>query len=195
MVGILFLNGKSFTQNYVVDAIDTLASDCRANGACGRADLNSDPDLQMGVNVYASQQNPVKRDNSWSTAYTIQNAAPEQYRQQVRSATPGGSSWDITDSETRTNKIETSVSISADLFSLFQASASVTYGYEETTEKTESTHIDNTCSTSQTGTLFWYPEFTQYHGGYSGGPSPADIYIPVSDDFGAVGKYQLVCSG
>ena len=45
---------------------------------------------------------------------------------------------------------------------------------------------------SSLGTLFWYPLFTQHHGGFSEGPSPVDIYVPVSEgDDGAVGKYQV----
>ncbi|THZ75247.1 hypothetical protein D6C84_09156 [Aureobasidium pullulans] len=74
--------------------------------------------------------------------------------------------------------------------------ASITYGYEKTVSTSTTQTINNNCANDQTGTLFWYPLFTQHHGGFGEGPSPVDIYVPVSEgDDGAVGKYQVVCSG
>ncbi|THZ22578.1 hypothetical protein D6C89_05999 [Aureobasidium pullulans] len=188
----------------VVDATDTLISDCKYAGAGGKS---TDKDGSMFVSAYASDQNPtkMKRDNTWTEAYRIENAAPENFKQQVLSALPGGSSWELTTEQSQTNRVEASVSLSEDFFTIFSSSQSITYGYEKTVSTSTTQTINNNCANDQTGTLFWYPLFTQHHGGFSEGPSPVDIYVPVSEgDDGAVGKYQctpsdfldqVVCSG
>ncbi|TIA85568.1 hypothetical protein D6C76_00896 [Aureobasidium pullulans] len=195
---------KPVPQFLVVDATDTLISDCKYAGAGGKS---TDKDGSMFVSAYASDQNPtkMKRDNTWTEAYRIENAAPENFKQQVLSALPGGSSWELTTEQSQTNRVEASVSLSEDFFTIFSSSQSITYGYEKTVSTSTTQTINNNCANDQTGTLFWYPLFTQHHGGFSEGPSPVDIYVPVSEgDDGAVGKYQctpsdfldqVVCSG
>lgn len=157
-----------------------------------------DNDHSMYLQIYASQGSPskmAKRSGSWSNAYTIQNAAPAQYKQQVLNSQPGGSSWTLTSSQTQTNRVESSTSIDADLFETFKASESITYEYTKTVTTSSTSTITNNCAHNQQGTLYWYPLFTQYHGGFSGGPSPVDIYIPVQNSDGsAAGKYTVVCS-
>ncbi|THY78633.1 hypothetical protein D6C77_00067 [Aureobasidium pullulans] len=188
-------NYKPVPQFLVVDATDTLISDCKYAGAGGKS---TDKDGSMFVSAYASDQNPtkMKRDNTWTEAYRIENAAPENFKQQVLSALPGGSSWELTTEQSQTNRVEASVSLSEDFFTIFSSSQSITYGYEKTVSTSTTQTINNNCANDQTGTLFWYPLFTQHHGGFSEGPSPVDIYVPVSEgDDGAVGKYQVVCSG
>jgi len=63
-------NDQSVAQNLVVDAINDLETDCQPAGAVGSA---TDTDGSMSVSVYANPGNPskAKRDNTWTTAYTV----------------------------------------------------------------------------------------------------------------------------
>lgn len=141
---------KPVPQFLVVDATDTLISDCKYAGAGGKS---TDKDGSMFVSAYASDQNPtkMKRDNTWTEAYRIENAAPENFKQQVLSALPGGSSWELTTEQSQTNRVEASVSLSEDFFTIFSSSQSITYGYEKTVSTSTTQTINNNCANDQTG--------------------------------------------
>lgn len=198
VAAICSYDGSSFTHNLVVDGFDTLISQCEPIPAGGNADLN--PNSSMGVKVYQDPTPPSKmkaRDgSSWENAYTVDNAAPRQYWQSVQDALPGGSSWALTESDSQTNMVEFSVSVSESFFDIFSSEQSVSYGYSETVTYSTTETIVNTCSTGDEGYLYWTPLFTQYHGGFlNGGPSPVDIYIPLKNgDGSAKGKYVVECS-
>lgn len=81
----------------------------------------------------------------------------------------GSNKWNIEESDTRTHGVETSVEVGADLFKVFSASASVSFSYEDQVTSSTGKEIVCDCSSSQTGTLYWAPEYTQYHGSYKNG--------------------------
>ncbi|KAL2207109.1 hypothetical protein CC79DRAFT_1356836 [Sarocladium strictum] len=202
------IGSSGFQQNFVVNSVNAVQSICPTYGAGGKAQLR-DYGWTMFVSMYAAKN---KRDldsgadseletrsesdlaarqdqDGWTTAFIVENASAPQFRKQVLSGLPSGGSWTITESETISYGWEASVSISADLFGLFTASASVGYSYDESHTSTTATGIPNSCESGQTGFLYWQPTYTLYHGGFADGPSPADIYIPTGN-----GKYEVVCS-
>jgi len=74
--------------------------------------------------------------------------------------------------------VQVSVSISEALFDISKSSQDISYSYIETVPTSETTTIPVDCDEKQTGYLYWYTQFTVYHGGYSNGPDGIDIYIP-----------------
>ncbi|KAI5364593.1 hypothetical protein Slin15195_G041310 [Septoria linicola] len=202
-----------FRQFHLVQAIDTLESQCKVSGAGGVASLyNAGGDIYVSIysmssppanslqtipaeDVEAKKNKKTKRENtSWNTVFTVENATPEQYRQQVLDALPGGSTWSITTESSQTSSIESTTELSADLFSLFSATQSISVGYEETLTYSTTQDIPNNCGNDQTGTLYWYPLYTEYRGGWSpDGPSPATIYVPNKNGDSASGVFRVLC--
>lgn len=137
-------------------------------------DLINVPDQNSGGDDSDEKRDLVTRrdDEGWVTGFTIKNASPEQYWQQVQASLPGGSgsnSWTIEESDTKTYGVETSVEVGADLFKVFSASASVSFSYEDQVTSTTGQTVLCDCTSSQTGTLYWAPKYTQYHGSYKNG--------------------------
>jgi hypothetical protein len=176
-----------------VNSVNAVQSICPTYGAGGKAQLR-DYGWTMFVSMYAAKN---KRDldsgadseletrsesdlaarqdqDGWTTAFIVENASAPQFRKQVLSGLPSGGSWTITESETISYGWEASVSISADLFGLFTASASVGYSYDESHTSTTATGIPNSCESGQTGFLYWQPTYTLYHGGFADGVSTTE---------------------
>lgn len=135
-----------------------------------KRDLESGSDSQLETR---SESDLARRQDGWTTAFIVENASAPQYRKQVLDGLPSGSSWTITQSETVSYGWEASVSVSADLFGLFTASASVGYDYNESKTSGTATGIPNNCESGQTGFLYWQPTYTLYHGGFADGVSTA----------------------
>ncbi|KAK4948837.1 hypothetical protein LTR10_012210 [Elasticomyces elasticus] len=202
-------DGQPLPFYYVTAAVNTLMDQCEPNGAGGTATVANQHEgshANFWVTIEAGDQTPSrkqKRDPTWENAFTIHHSAPKQYRQLVQDALPGGSSWTLTKDDTQTNSLQTSASVSANVFEIFTAEMSVQYTHDETVTTTSTETIPNHCKDNQMGTLWWYPLFTRYHGGFlGGGPSPVDIYVPETRPAvpgtkgppSAAGRYQVVCS-
>lgn len=160
-----------FRQFNLVQAVDTLQSQCRTFGAGGVASLNqaggpifvsiyseSSPPAGSSVQTIQASEGEVasskktKRENtSWTTAFSIENSTPDQFRQQVLDALPGGSTWSLTTESSFTSSIESTTELSADLLSLFTATQTISVGYEETLSYSTTQEIPNNCGNDQTG--------------------------------------------
>ncbi|KAL2206193.1 hypothetical protein CC79DRAFT_1369622 [Sarocladium strictum] len=187
---IAFQGSKGFQHNYVVNAFRSIQP-CSSFGGSSHAklknhgwsmsvDLTNVPDKNSGGDDSDEKRDLVTRqdEEGWVTGFTIKNASPEQYWQQSPT--------------TKTYGVETSVEVGADLFRIFSTSASVSFSYEDQVSSALGKTIYCDCTSSQTGTLYWAPKYTQYHGSYkNGGPSGVDIYIPNGD---GQGGYKLRCS-
>jgi hypothetical protein len=110
-----------------------------------------------------------RQDQDWVTGFMIRDSPPEKFWQQVQGSLSGGSGtnkWTIRESDTKTYGLETSVEIGANLFNVSSASGSVFFSYEDQVTSSVDTKIIYDCCSSQTGTLYWAPKYTQYHESY-----------------------------
>ena len=175
-------------------AFDALREHCEINGA-GEASMVNIPDPTWSAFLYAAgSETKVQRDGYYWPNYQIENHSGEGT--QYGDAQPGGSEWQMTDEESQSSSVSICAFIGVDLWELFQASTSVSYEMDQSFTHSTTETIPNGCDTDQTGTLYWYPLYTLYNGGfYPDGPFGIEILVPVEEGDGSpAGKFDVQCS-
>jgi hypothetical protein len=140
----------------VVDAINDLEIDCPPARAGGTA-IDTDGSLDVSMYITSRNSSKAKRDNTWTTAYTIANDGSERYRQRIQDALPSRSSSTLTSSGTQSNMVQVSVSVAEDSYKIFRFSQDISYSYNETVVTSESSTKPVNCKENQTEYLYWYP--------------------------------------
>lgn len=188
--------GYQIPQSQIADAVDDIIQNCLKQNlpASGHAQINAGPNSPWAVQIGSLTPTKKMKRAMFELAYLTEDSQPAAYRTQVGEGLPKGGSWSESNTKESSTTVETSVSVSADLWEVFTSSVGISVSQTQSYSSTFTETQPNTCDGE--GYLYFQPLFYQYHGGFSGGPSPVDIFVPELDSNGKIkGNYFVGCSG
>jgi len=147
----------------------------------------------------------------YATSKNVEN--PFGGRIKVFGPSPSGSTYTVSSSRSETNSVSASASLSVGFFEIFEASASIDVGYEETISESEGYSLLVDCPDGQRGisksllsacfprdarsltnvlVVYWVPLYTAYSGLYEPSRTQVEWYVANS---GVQHSYARQCIG